>query len=49
MILAAGSIGSPQLLLLSGIGPADHLREVGVEVRHDLAGRRAGASRTIPS
>ena len=38
VILAAGSIGSPQLLLLSGIGPADHLREVGVEVRHDLPG-----------
>ena len=38
VILAAGSIGSPQLLLLAGIGPADHLREVGVEVRHDLPG-----------
>jgi choline dehydrogenase-like flavoprotein len=38
VILAAGSIGSPQLLMLSGIGPADHLREVGVEVAHDLPG-----------
>jgi choline dehydrogenase-like flavoprotein len=36
VILAGGAIGSPQLLLLSGIGPADHLRDVGVEVRHDL-------------
>jgi choline dehydrogenase len=38
VILAAGAIGSPQLLLLSGIGPAEHLREVGVEVRHELQG-----------
>ncbi|MGI8556956.1 MAG: GMC family oxidoreductase [Solirubrobacteraceae bacterium] len=36
VILAAGAIGSPQLLMASGIGPADHLREVGVAVRHDL-------------
>src|SRR3954447_26646185 len=36
--LSAGAIGSPQLPLLSGIGPADHLREVGVAVRHDLPG-----------
>jgi choline dehydrogenase len=38
VILAAGAIGSPQLLLLSGIGPAAHLGEVGVQVRHDLPG-----------
>ncbi|MQA72866.1 MAG: FAD-dependent oxidoreductase [Solirubrobacterales bacterium] len=38
VILAAGAIGSPQLLLLSGIGPPDHLREVGVEVRRELPG-----------
>ena len=38
VVLAAGSIGSPRLLLLSGIGPADHLRRVGVEVVHDLPG-----------
>ncbi len=31
IILSAGAIGSPQLLQLSGIGPGDHLREVGVE------------------
>jgi len=38
VILSAGAIGSPQLLLLSGIGPADHLRSVGVPVHHELAG-----------
>jgi choline dehydrogenase len=37
VILAAGAIGSPQLLMLSGVGPADHLRERGVQVVHDLA------------
>lgn len=38
VILSAGAIGSPQLLLLSGIGPAEHLRASGVTVRHDLPG-----------
>jgi choline dehydrogenase len=38
VILAAGGIGSPSLLLRSGIGPADHLRAVGVPVVHDLPG-----------
>jgi choline dehydrogenase len=36
--LSAGVIGSPQLLLLSGIGSALHLAEVGIPVRHDLPG-----------
>jgi choline dehydrogenase-like flavoprotein len=36
--LCAGAIGSPQLLMLSGIGPADHLREIGIEPRADLRG-----------
>ena len=38
VILAAGALQSPQLLLLSGIGPASHLREMGVPVAHDLPG-----------
>ena len=38
VILAGGPINSPQLLMLSGIGPADHLREHGIDVRADLPG-----------
>jgi len=38
IILAAGAIGSPQLLMLSGIGPGQSLRDVGVTVRHELPG-----------
>lgn len=36
VVLAAGAIGSPHLLLASGIGPSDHLAEVGVPVVADL-------------
>ena len=38
VIVTAGAIGSPKLLMLSGIGPAAHLKEVGVPVVHDLPG-----------
>ena len=35
IVLSAGSYGSPQLLMLSGIGPADHLRSLGIDVVSD--------------
>jgi choline dehydrogenase len=38
VVLAAGAIGSPQLLLLAGIGPCDELARHGIEVRHALDG-----------
>ncbi len=38
IILSAGAIGSPQLLMLSGIGPAAHLHEIGVPLTHHLPG-----------
>ena len=38
LILSGGSINSPQLLMLSGIGDADHLKEKGIEVVCDLKG-----------
>jgi choline dehydrogenase-like flavoprotein len=38
VILSGGSINSPQLLMLSGIGPADRLRDHGIDVSLDLPG-----------
>ena len=38
VLVASGAIGSPRLLMLSGIGPASHLRSAGIEVQHDLPG-----------
>lgn len=38
VIVAGGALESPKLLMLSGIGPADHLKQVGVAVRQDLPG-----------
>ena len=38
VVLSAGALQSPQLLLLSGVGDGGHLRELGIEVRHDLPG-----------
>ena len=38
VLLCAGAINSPQLLMLSGIGPADELKRLGVDVRLELPG-----------
>jgi choline dehydrogenase-like flavoprotein len=37
-IVASGAIGSPKLLMLSGIGPGDELKRLGIPVEQDLAG-----------
>ncbi len=38
IILSGGAIASPQLLMLSGVGPAQPLRDLGIEPRHELPG-----------
>src|SRR5512135_1030782 len=38
VVASAGAIGTPQLLMLSGVGPQSHLRQHGIEVVHDLPG-----------
>lgn len=38
VVLSAGAVNSPRLLLLSGIGPADELKALGIDVVHDLPG-----------
>jgi choline dehydrogenase len=38
VIVTAGAIGSPKLMMLSGLGPADHLRAHGIDVVADLPG-----------
>ncbi len=38
VVLCGGAINSPQLLMLSGIGPANHLKSLGITPVHDLSG-----------
>lgn len=38
VVVSAGAIGTPQLLMLSGVGPPSHLRQHGIQVVHDLPG-----------
>jgi choline dehydrogenase len=38
VLLCAGAINSPQVLMLSGIGPKEHLTEKGIELKADLPG-----------
>ena len=38
VLLAAGALQSPQLLMLSGVGPGAHLQQLGIPVLHDLPG-----------
>ena len=38
IIVTSGAIGTPKLMMLSGVGPAAHLREHGINVVHDLPG-----------
>ena len=57
VLVCASAFNSPKLLMLSGIGPADHLREQGIEVVHDLPGvganlqdhLRSGSSTPVPA
>jgi choline dehydrogenase len=44
VVLCAGTFGSPAILMRSGIGPADHLRSIGVPIRVDLHGVGANLS-----
>ena len=36
VVLSAGAINSPQVMMLSGLGPAEHLQEVGIAVQRDI-------------
>ena len=47
VVVSAGTINSPQLLELSGIGQPERLRDLGIEVRHRAAGCRGEPARSL--
>ncbi len=49
MIVAGGTFNSPQLLMLSGIGPAAHLREMGIACIADLRSARICRTISVPT
>ena len=49
VLVTSGAIGSPRLLMLSGIGPADHLAAIGVAPVHDLPGVGENSTTTSTS
>src|SRR5258708_32585000 len=44
VILSGGAVNSPHLLQISGVGQADHLKSIGVDIVHDLPGVRGNLS-----
>ncbi|MEQ9639467.1 MAG: GMC family oxidoreductase N-terminal domain-containing protein [Alphaproteobacteria bacterium] len=44
VIVSGGAVNSPHILHISGIGPAEHLKSIGIEPRHDLPGVGANLS-----
>jgi choline dehydrogenase-like flavoprotein len=44
VVVSGGTVNSPHLLQISGIGPADHLKSIGVEMVHELPGVGANLS-----
>ena len=48
IILSAGAIGSPQIMLLSGVGPASHLNDLGIPVVLDKAGVGQNCGTILP-
>jgi choline dehydrogenase len=44
VLVSGGAVNSPHLLQVAGIGPADHLKSISVDVRHDLPGVGANLS-----
>lgn len=49
VVLCGGAVNTPQILMLSGIGPSDHLRDVGIEPVIDLPGVGANLSDHLAS